>query len=60
MGFPHHSTFTPGNRYRRFHVELLRDNPFPKGVLGSKAIGEPPFMQLGSVDLTSGCIFDGM
>ena len=28
----------------RFRVELLRDNPFPKGVLGSKAIGEPPFM----------------
>ena len=27
-------------------MELLRDNPFPKGVLGSKAIGEPPFMSL--------------
>lgn len=32
-----------------FHVELLRDNPFPKGVLGSKAIGEPPFMLAYSV-----------
>jgi len=29
---------------REFNVELLRDNPFPKGVLGSKAVGEPPFM----------------
>jgi len=26
------------------HVELLRDNPYEKGVLGSKAVGEPPFM----------------
>lgn len=32
-----------------FRVELLRDNPFPKGVLGSKAIGEPPFMLAYSV-----------
>lgn len=32
-----------------FKVELLRDNPFPKGVLGSKAIGEPPFMLAYSV-----------
>jgi len=24
--------------------ELLRDNPYPKGILGSKAVGEPPFM----------------
>jgi len=29
---------------RELTVELLRDNPFPQGVLGSKAVGEPPFM----------------
>jgi len=29
---------------RELAVELLRDNPFPQGVLGSKAVGEPPFM----------------
>merc|ERR1711945_85623 len=31
------------------HVELLRDNPYEKGVLGSKAVGEPPFMLAYSV-----------
>jgi len=34
---------------REFSVELLRDNPFPKGILGSKAVGEPPFMLAYSV-----------
>eukprot|EP00928_Gymnodinium_smaydae_P072434 TRINITY_DN55792_c0_g1_i1.p1 TRINITY_DN55792_c0_g1~~TRINITY_DN55792_c0_g1_i1.p1 ORF type:complete len:1332 (-),score=238.57 TRINITY_DN55792_c0_g1_i1:94-4089(-) len=34
---------------REFAVELLRDNPFPKGILGSKAVGEPPFMLAYSV-----------
>jgi len=32
-----------------FAVELLRDNPYPKGILGSKAVGEPPFMLAYSV-----------
>ena len=44
------STYSPPAKQVRFHVELLRDNPFPKGVLGSKAIGEPPFMHLGIAD----------
>jgi len=34
---------------RELSVELLRDNPFPKGILGSKAVGEPPFMLAYSV-----------
>ena len=44
------STYSPPPKQVRFHVELLRDNPFPKGVLGSKAIGEPPFMHLDIAD----------
>eukprot|EP00930_Biecheleria_cincta_P046574 TRINITY_DN32131_c0_g1_i1.p1 TRINITY_DN32131_c0_g1~~TRINITY_DN32131_c0_g1_i1.p1 ORF type:complete len:1340 (-),score=248.01 TRINITY_DN32131_c0_g1_i1:269-4288(-) len=34
---------------RELSVELLRDNPFQKGILGSKAVGEPPFMLAYSV-----------
>lgn len=34
---------------RDISIELLRENPFPSGVLGSKAVGEPPFMLAYSV-----------
>lgn len=34
---------------QELYCELLRDNPYPKGILGSKAVGEPPFMLAYSV-----------